>query len=68
MKQKTIRDAQIRLYVLQLSLKGETLLNKISCIYPTFLALMFFHRDIVILQSIKVYLKKKQHLQLTMCK
>ena len=26
---KTIRDAQIRLYVLQLSLKGETLLNKI---------------------------------------
>ena len=26
---KTIRDAQIRLYVLQLPLKGETLLNKI---------------------------------------
>ena len=26
---KTIRDAQIRLYVLQLSLKGEILLNKI---------------------------------------
>ena len=26
---KTIRDAQIRLYVLQLSLKAETLLNKI---------------------------------------